>query len=187
MEIHLTATARNGALVRAMKIRGWTQAELARQARVSPNVVSILVRMRYDSDDCPRSPDSESIQAIADVLGLDPEDVLNPTLAGKSLTTEHETYVRVDPQRLASSHDLRLIEPPESAAIREEEAEDVRAAVAGLSYRQARVLTLRYGLDGGGPRSLREVGREIGVTRQGLHAIEKRAIRRLREAPGTPR
>ena len=49
-----------------------------------------------------------------------------------------------------------------------------------LTDREERVLRLRYGLDDGRPRTLEEVGREFGVTRERIRQIESKALRKLR-------
>ena len=61
-------------------------------------------------------------------------------------------------------------------------AEDLAAALAQLGERERVVLTLRYGLDGGKPRTLEVVGREFGITRERARQIEAEALRKLEEA-----
>jgi RNA polymerase primary sigma factor len=49
-----------------------------------------------------------------------------------------------------------------------------------LSDRESRVLAMRFGLDDGRSRTLEEVGREFGVTRERVRQIEAKALRKLR-------
>jgi RNA polymerase primary sigma factor len=50
-----------------------------------------------------------------------------------------------------------------------------------LNDREARVLTMRYGLFNTEPKSLEEVGKRIGVTRERVRQIERSAIKKLRD------
>jgi len=57
----------------------------------------------------------------------------------------------------------------------------LRRAVADLPERESKLLTLRYGLADGRMRSLEEVGRELGLTRERIRQLEKETLLRLRE------
>ncbi len=58
--------------------------------------------------------------------------------------------------------------------------QQVRAVLGSLDGRERRVLALRFGLDDGRPRTLEEVGREFGLTRERIRQIEGEALRKLR-------
>ena len=58
--------------------------------------------------------------------------------------------------------------------------EQVDEVLHTLTDREARVLQLRFGLEDGRSRTLEEVGREFGVTRERIRQIEAKALRKLR-------
>ena len=55
----------------------------------------------------------------------------------------------------------------------------LREALENLSYRERRVLELRYGLGGEHPRTLDEVGRTFNVTRERIRQIENQSLKKL--------
>ena len=57
--------------------------------------------------------------------------------------------------------------------------EALREALEDLSYRERRVLELRYGLDGDYPRTLDDVGRTFNVTRELIRQIENQSLKKL--------
>jgi RNA polymerase sigma factor (sigma-70 family) len=62
---------------------------------------------------------------------------------------------------------------------------EVAAALDRLNPRMRRVLSQRFGLDGTAPKTLDEVGADLGVTRERVRQLESRALRELRTvAPG---
>jgi len=69
---------------------------------------------------------------------------------------------------------------PADAASHQLLKEQVEGVLNSLNPRERRVLQLRFGLDGGRSRTLEEVGREFGVTRERIRQIEAKALRRLR-------
>lgn len=76
--------------------------------------------------------------------------------------------------------DRSALAPAEAASYQllKEQVEDV---LNTLNEREARVLQLRFGLEDGRSRTLEEVGRDFGVTRERIRQIEAKALRKLRQ------
>lgn len=69
---------------------------------------------------------------------------------------------------------------PSDAASHQMLREQVEQVLNQLTERERRVLQLRFGLEDGHSRTLEEVGREFGVTRERIRQIEVKALRKLR-------
>ncbi|MFN8110903.1 MAG: RNA polymerase sigma factor RpoD [Thermoleophilia bacterium] len=64
---------------------------------------------------------------------------------------------------------------------------DVQRVLAALPERERRVIELRFGLTGDQPRTLEEVGRAFGVTRERIRQIENNTLRKLQTLPEAQR
>ena len=69
---------------------------------------------------------------------------------------------------------------PDEAAETALRKEALQKILGMLSYRERRVLELRYGLNGEHPRTLDEVGRTFNVTRERIRQIENQSLKKLR-------
>ncbi|MBQ6419785.1 MAG: RNA polymerase sigma factor RpoD [Clostridia bacterium] len=69
---------------------------------------------------------------------------------------------------------------PADAAFQSLLKEEIAAALSTLTAREAKVLSLRFGLEDGHSRTLEEVGKEFNVTRERIRQIEAKALRKLR-------
>ena len=65
--------------------------------------------------------------------------------------------------------------------------EDVTRALAALPTREREVIEMRYGLAGGQPRTLEEVGRAFNVTRERIRQIENHTLKKLESLPEAQR
>jgi RNA polymerase primary sigma factor len=74
---------------------------------------------------------------------------------------------------------------PETLTADRARASELMVALGKLQPRQRRVVVERFGLDGVRPRTLEEVGTNLGITRERVRQLEARALRELRAfAPG---
>lgn len=74
--------------------------------------------------------------------------------------------------------DTRCDQPDEAIA-QSEEFKLILKLIDSIDERDARVLKLRFGLEGQEPLTLKEVGREVGLTRERVRQIELEALRRI--------
>jgi RNA polymerase primary sigma factor len=110
----------------------------------------------------------EKEEKVVDLLSLvdDPVSLDSPVGDGESFFAD-------------LIEDVLSAQPDEHTAI-EHRTGELATALAGLAPRMQRVLVLRFGLDGEGPRTLEDIGAELGVTRERVRQLESRALRELR-------
>jgi len=80
-----------------------------------------------------------------------------------------------------------LAESPFDVASVSLRCEDIDSALAALPERERRLIELRFGLHGGQPRTLEEVGLTFGLTRERVRQIENATLKRLASLPEAQR
>lgn len=70
---------------------------------------------------------------------------------------------------------------PDEQVEQRETIKDILVFLEQLDHRDARVIRLRFGLEGQEPLTLKEIGMVIGLTRERVRQIEIDSLRRLRE------
>ena len=74
----------------------------------------------------------------------------------------------------------RGAESPFEAVAAMQSISEVARLLSSLDEREREILKLRFGLDGGEPRTLEQIGERLGLTRERIRQIEARALSRLR-------
>ncbi|MCI0365589.1 MAG: sigma-70 family RNA polymerase sigma factor [Phycisphaerales bacterium] len=69
--------------------------------------------------------------------------------------------------------------PPDESIAQTEEFQTILRLLDSIDERDARVLKLRFGLEGQEPLTLKQIGREVGLTRERVRQIEVDALRKL--------
>jgi RNA polymerase primary sigma factor len=128
-----------------------------------------------------REPTAEEIGVE---IGLAPDKVVEAQRLAPDPVSLFE-HVGDDEAELADFLEDRNAQVPFDAAATSLRRDELRNVLAFLSNREQRVLEMRYGLVGGEPRTLEEVGREFQLTRERIRQIEAKALSKLRH-PSTP-
>lgn len=156
-------------------------ADQARTIRIPVHMVETinkLVRVqRQLIQELGREPTDEE---IAEAMGIEIEKVQDVRkIAQEPISLETPIGEEEDSHLGDFIEDDTAVAPDEAAdftMLREQLGE----ILSTLTYRERKVLELRFGLTDGTPRTLEEVGREFDVTRERIRQIEAKALRKLK-------
>ena len=157
-------------------------ADQARTIRIPVHIVEKLNKIgraeRSLVTELGREPTPDEIAAVT---GIDPDEVelikrsaQAPVSLEKPVGDEEESEFG---QFIADER----AESPYERAVEILTNEALRDALENLSYRERRVLELRYGLDGEHPHALQEVGCTFNVTRERIRQIENESLKKLQD------
>lgn len=115
-----------------------------------------------------------SVEKVKSVLKIMQDPISLSTPIGEDEDSNLEDFIedKTGPNPTTSAVDF----------LRKQEVADV---LATLSEREAKIISLRFGIDSGYPRTLEEVGKMFNVTRERVRQIEAKAIRKLRHPSRT--
>jgi RNA polymerase primary sigma factor len=156
-------------------------ADQARTIRIPVHMVETINKLirvqRQLLQDLGREPSPEE---IAEEMDLTPEKVREILKIAQEPVSLETPIGEEDDSHLGDFiEDQDATSPSEHAAyeLLKEQLEDV---LDTLTDREENVLRLRFGLDDGRTRTLEEVGKVFGVTRERIRQIEAKALRKLR-------
>jgi len=122
-----------------------------------------------------------SREEIAQSMGMSVQDVEDlEILAEKRVSLSdraHEGDLSME-EKLSDE----LAPSVEQQIVKSSVERQVREMIAGLEDKEARVLKLRFGLEGKSPQTLQKIGNTLHLTRERVRQIEQRAIRKLSQS-----
>lgn len=157
-------------------------ADQARTIRVPVHVVELINRVvRVQRRMLQERGYEPTPEEVADHLDLPPERVSEVLRLAQEPVSLHAPVGEEDDVALGDLiEDGDATSPVESAAfllLREH----LEAVLSTLGERERKVVQLRYGLADGRPRTLEEIGRIFGVTRERIRQIESKTLNKLRD------
>jgi RNA polymerase primary sigma factor len=156
-------------------------ADQARTIRIPVHMVETINKLirvqRGLLQELGREPTAEEIgnqmemtaERVREILKISQEPVSLETPIGEEEDSQLGDFIE----------DSDAVAPPD-AANETMLAEHLRRVLDSLSERERKVIELRFGLVDGHPRTLEEVGREFGVTRERIRQIESKTLCKLR-------
>jgi RNA polymerase primary sigma factor len=154
-------------------------AEKARTIRMPGHIVERLQRMNRAERNLPTRLGREpSLEEIAEEARVPIEQARQVRAAARAATSLDQP---VGDQGDAVVGDFLAAEGllPEEQVELSLRSQALHQALAALSDRERQVIILRYGLDDDEPKTLEEIGRRLGLTRERIRQIQVEALRRL--------
>ena len=159
-------------------------ADQARTIRVPVHMVETINRMNRIARKLLQENGREaSDEEIAKEMGIDVSKVHEAKKAAQDpISLETPIGEKEDSHLGDFIEDQKTASPEEetAATIRREQIHELLAD--NLTERERGVLYLRFGMDDGTPRTLEEVGKHFGVTRERIRQIESKALKKLKKA-----
>ena len=156
-------------------------ADQARTIRIPVHMVETINKLirvqRQLLQNLGRDPTPEEIGAE---MGMSPDRVREiQKISQEPVSLETPIGEEEDSQLGDFIEDSTAVAPPDAASdsMLREQLEQV---LDGLADRERKVIKFRFGLEDGHPRTLEEVGKEFGVTRERIRQIESKTLAKLR-------
>jgi RNA polymerase primary sigma factor len=156
-------------------------ADQARTIRIPVHMVESINRVHRVQRQMVQQLEREpTVEEVAEEVGMTPERVreiqrisLDPLSLDSPVGDEDDSY-------LADFIKDDGAEEPDDVATRQMLQNEVRNVLGELNEREQQVVIMRFGLDDEQPRTLEEVGKEFGVTRERIRQIESKTLAKLR-------
>ncbi len=159
-------------------------ADKSRLIRLPVHINETLGRVRRTSRElASRMGREPTVQELADELAMPVDKVTQLMTMGNAPVSLDQPMGEEGDSSLGDLvEDSQGVDPDQQAAEISMRAA-VQKALTALPERERRIIELRFGLDEGGggqPRTLEEVGQQLGVTRERIRQIEAKVLRKLR-------
>jgi len=160
-----------------------TLADHAGSFRLPQKQANTLYRLeRIRSELSERSGRSASDEELAQELGISVNDVRVLTRASQGSLSLNDPVDDLGDSELGDLLQQTVLPDTDERLLRESFLGSLREALADLGERERRVLELRFGLADDQPKTLREIGETLGLSRERVRQIESRALNQLRRS-----
>ena len=156
-------------------------ADQGRTIRIPVHLVEHINRVRKTAGELLRKNGREpTAEEIAVRLEMEPDRVRELLQLAQEPVSLETPVVEEEDAHLEDFIQDEEAGVPVDEAGRQLLRRELMSVLKSLTPREERVITLRFGLDDGRPRTLEELGKEFNVTRERIRQIEAKALRKLR-------
>src|SRR4030066_1613382 len=158
-------------------------AEQARIVRLPLNKIGSINKINKTFADLEQKYEREpSVQEIAEVLEMAPDDV-KEALKSAGRHVSMDAPITQDEETTLYDVILSKDSPsPDKSLLTDSLRKEIERVLSTLTYREANIIRLYFGLNGKHPHTLEEIGEEFNLTRERVRQIKEKAIKRLKNA-----
>lgn len=158
-------------------------AEQARIVRLPLNKIGYINKINRTFSELEQKFEREpSVLEIAQALELAPKDVKESLkTSGRHVSMD----APINPDEEGNMYDIILaddIPAPDRELLNESLRKEIERALSTLTYREANIVRLYFGLNGKHPHTLEEIGEAFNLTRERVRQIKEKAIKRLKHS-----
>ncbi|HVE42674.1 MAG TPA: sigma-70 family RNA polymerase sigma factor [Planctomycetota bacterium] len=155
-------------------------ADQARTIRIPVHVIEAMTKLRSASRTLAQQLGREpSLEELAEASGISREETERVLKVSRTPVSLDRPVGEEGGSELADLCPDLSVEDPVASATRQMLRDRIDACLHSLSFREREVIRLRYGLAGGFPYTLEEVGKIFKVTRERIRQIEEKTLRKL--------
>ncbi len=158
-------------------------AEQARIVRLPLNKIGSINKINKTFAELEQKFEREpSIQELADAMKIAPDDI-KESLKSAGRHVSMDAPLQQDEE--GTLYDVLLSKEspsPDKGLLTESLRKEIERALSTLTYREANIIRLYFGLNGKHQHTLEEIGEEFNLTRERVRQIKEKAIKRLKNA-----
>ncbi len=122
-----------------------------------------------------------TVEELSDRLEMSVEYVLRLLNYAKKIASMDSPLNEEEDFSLNDTIEDERVTPPETLIENIDTADKVKKIVSMLDEKERKIITMRYGLDGGIPQTLEVIGKVFNVTRERIRQIEMKALSKLKK------
>jgi RNA polymerase primary sigma factor len=119
---------------------------------------------------------------LADELGMEPAEVRLLLASNQNILSLNQPIDEDGEAEFGDLLEQYVIPDTDEEILRQGFEEALREALGELSEKERQILSLRFGLEDDHPRTLREIGEALGISRERVRQIENQALTKLRRS-----
>jgi RNA polymerase primary sigma factor len=158
-------------------------AEQARIVRLPLNKIGSINKINRTFSELEQKFEREpSIQELAEAMEMAPDDI-KESLKSAGRHVSMDAPLQQDEE--GTLYDILLSNQspsPDKGLLTESLRKEIERALSTLTYREANIIRLYFGLNGKHQHTLEEIGEEFNLTRERVRQIKEKAIKRLKNA-----